>query len=90
MLEAAGSNVFSWNFIELYGMNPDQLVPWNTFLQGKSDVASLTAWKMAGPSPTRSRRTIRSRKSRCSDSSQCSGRRAEQGEVRALSALAPP
>ena len=23
-------------------MNPDQLVPWNTFLQGKSDVASLT------------------------------------------------
>jgi N-acetylglucosamine transport system substrate-binding protein len=42
MLEAAGSNVFSWNFIELYGMNPDQLVPWNTFLQGKSDVATLT------------------------------------------------
>ena len=42
LLEAAGSNVFSWNFIDLYGMNPDQLVPWNTFLQGKSDVASLT------------------------------------------------
>ena len=40
MLEAAGSNVFSFSFIELYGMNPDQLVPWNTFLQGKSDVAS--------------------------------------------------
>ncbi|GAA3859802.1 N-acetylglucosamine/diacetylchitobiose ABC transporter substrate-binding protein [Leifsonia kafniensis] len=43
MLEAAGSNVFSWNFVDLYGMNTDQLVVWNTFLQGGSDVAALTA-----------------------------------------------
>jgi N-acetylglucosamine transport system substrate-binding protein len=42
MLDAAGSNVFSWNFVDLYGTNPDQLVLWNTFLQGGSDVATLT------------------------------------------------
>ncbi len=42
MLEAAGDNVFSWNFVDLYGTNPDQLVLWNTFLQGGSDVAELT------------------------------------------------
>lgn len=42
MLEGAGSNVFSWNFVDLYGTNTDQLVLWNTFLQGGSDVATLT------------------------------------------------
>jgi N-acetylglucosamine transport system substrate-binding protein len=42
MLEAAGSNVFSWNFVLLYGMNADQLVVWNSFLAGDSDVATLT------------------------------------------------
>jgi N-acetylglucosamine transport system substrate-binding protein len=42
MLEAAGSNIFSWNFTELYGMNTDQLVVWNSFLAGDSDVAKLT------------------------------------------------
>jgi len=42
MLEAAGSNVFSWNFVLLYGMNTDQLVVWNTFLGGGSSVAELT------------------------------------------------
>ncbi len=42
MLEAAGENVFSWNFVDLYGMNTDQLVVWNTFLQGGSSVAELT------------------------------------------------
>jgi N-acetylglucosamine transport system substrate-binding protein len=42
MLEAAGSNVFSWNFVLLYGMNTDQLVLWNSFLAGDSDVATLT------------------------------------------------
>src|SRR6185436_1531996 len=42
LLEAAGSNIFSWIFVDYYGMNPDQLVPWNTFLDGKSDVAALT------------------------------------------------
>lgn len=43
MLEAAGSNIFSWNFVDLYGTNTDQLVVWNTFLQGGSDVATLTS-----------------------------------------------
>ena len=42
MLEAAGSNIFSWNFVDLYGMNTDQLVVWNTFLDGGSSVAELT------------------------------------------------
>ena len=42
LLENAGSNVFSWNFVDLYGLNTDQLVVWNTFLSGKSSVAQLT------------------------------------------------
>jgi N-acetylglucosamine transport system substrate-binding protein len=42
MLEAAGSNIFSHNFVDLYGMNTDQLVVWNSFLAGDSDVAKLT------------------------------------------------
>ncbi|WP_427015812.1 N-acetylglucosamine/diacetylchitobiose ABC transporter substrate-binding protein [Pseudarthrobacter sp. P1] len=42
LLDGAGSNIFTWNFIDLYGMNKDQLVVWNTFLDGKSDVATLT------------------------------------------------
>lgn len=42
LLDAAGSNVFSWNFVDLYGLNTDQLVVWNTFLSGKSSVAQLT------------------------------------------------
>ncbi len=42
LLEGAGENVFSWNFIDLYGLNTDQLVVWNTFLQGGSDVSKLT------------------------------------------------
>ena len=42
MLEGAGDNVFSWNFVDLYGINPDMLVLWNTFLQGGSSVAELT------------------------------------------------
>jgi N-acetylglucosamine transport system substrate-binding protein len=43
LLDAAGSNVFSWNFVDLYGMNQDQLVVWNSFLAGKSSVADLTS-----------------------------------------------
>ena len=42
LLTNAGDNVFSWNFVDLYGMNQDQLVVWNTFLSGKSTVAQLT------------------------------------------------
>jgi N-acetylglucosamine transport system substrate-binding protein len=42
MLNDAGTDVFSWSFIDLYGLNTDLLVLWNTFLQGGSDVATLT------------------------------------------------
>ncbi|MGN6446275.1 N-acetylglucosamine/diacetylchitobiose ABC transporter substrate-binding protein [Amnibacterium sp.] len=42
LLTNAGNNVFSWNFVDLYGMNQDPLVVWNTFLSGKSTVAQLT------------------------------------------------
>ena len=37
-----GTNIFSWQFVDYYGMNKDQLVVWNTFLDGKSSVADLT------------------------------------------------
>ncbi|MDX6277792.1 MAG: N-acetylglucosamine transport system substrate-binding protein [Nocardioidaceae bacterium] len=43
MLKAAGSNIFTWNFIDLYGMNTDQLVVWNSFLSGKLDAGGLTS-----------------------------------------------
>ena len=42
LLEAAGTNIFSWQFVDYYGLNTDQLVVWNTFLDGKSDVATMT------------------------------------------------
>lgn len=43
MSEAAGSNIFSWSFVDLYGLNVDQLMVRNTSLQGASDVKTLTA-----------------------------------------------
>lgn len=42
MLEAAGTNIFHWKFITLYGMNTDMLVIWNSFLAGDADAAALT------------------------------------------------
>jgi N-acetylglucosamine transport system substrate-binding protein len=42
MLDAAGSNTFNYQFVDYYGMNTDQLVPWNSFLAGQLDVAGLT------------------------------------------------
>ena len=42
MLGDAGQDIFSWQFVDYYGMNKDQLVLWNTFLDGKSSVADLT------------------------------------------------
>ena len=42
MLDAAGSNTFNYQFVDYYGMNTDQLVPWNSFLSGQLDVAGLT------------------------------------------------
>jgi N-acetylglucosamine transport system substrate-binding protein len=42
MLDAAGTNVFNYQVFDLYGMNTDQLVVWNSFLSGKIDAAGLT------------------------------------------------
>ncbi|MFI9819322.1 N-acetylglucosamine/diacetylchitobiose ABC transporter substrate-binding protein [Streptomyces sp. NPDC052013] len=42
MLEAAGTNIFNYMFVETYGMNTDQLVPWNSFLAGDIDGKGLT------------------------------------------------
>jgi N-acetylglucosamine transport system substrate-binding protein len=42
MLDAAGTNVFDYQFVNLYGTNPDQLVVWNSFLSGQLDAAGLT------------------------------------------------
>ncbi|WP_460516292.1 N-acetylglucosamine/diacetylchitobiose ABC transporter substrate-binding protein [Humibacter antri] len=42
MLDAAGSNVFDYEFVNLYGLNTDQLVIWNSFLSGQATVAQLT------------------------------------------------
>ncbi|QCB25102.1 N-acetylglucosamine/diacetylchitobiose ABC transporter substrate-binding protein [Streptomyces sp. SS52] len=44
MLEAAGDNIYDMRrFVEAYGMNTDQLVPWNSFLSGDLDRKGLTA-----------------------------------------------
>ena len=43
LLSAAGTDVFTWKFVDLYGMNTDQLVIWNSFLAGKADTAQLTS-----------------------------------------------
>lgn len=42
MLKAAGDHVYTWNMNDIYGFNTQQLVVWNSFLDGKSDVATLT------------------------------------------------
>lgn len=42
MLDAAGENAFNYQFVDYYGMNPDQLVVWNDFLAGKLDVKGVT------------------------------------------------
>ena len=43
MLEGAGKDVYTWGFVDVYGLNAEFLVLWNTFLQGGSDVAQLTS-----------------------------------------------
>jgi len=43
LLADAGNNVFTWNSFDLYGTNQDELVVWNSFLDGKLDVAAFTA-----------------------------------------------
>ncbi|HKU10068.1 N-acetylglucosamine/diacetylchitobiose ABC transporter substrate-binding protein [Sinomonas sp.] len=43
MLDAAKDKVFTWGFVDVYGMNKDLLVVWNSFLDGTSDVPTVTA-----------------------------------------------
>jgi N-acetylglucosamine transport system substrate-binding protein len=43
LLADAGSDVFTWNSFDLYGTNRDELVVWNSFLDGQMDVAAFTA-----------------------------------------------
>ena len=47
MLDAAGKNIFDWEFASLYGLNTDQLVIWNSFLSGQATAAQLTAQMQA-------------------------------------------
>ncbi|WP_417308018.1 N-acetylglucosamine/diacetylchitobiose ABC transporter substrate-binding protein [Devosia sp.] len=42
LLADAGTDVFTWNSFDLYGTNQDELVVWNSFLDGKLDVAAFT------------------------------------------------
>lgn len=42
MIDGAGDKVFTFNFNDFYGTNKDLLTLWNSFLDGKSDVATLT------------------------------------------------
>lgn len=42
LLATAGDNVFTIKSFALYGMNSDQLPIWNSFLDGKMDVATIT------------------------------------------------
>jgi N-acetylglucosamine transport system substrate-binding protein len=43
LLADAGQDVFTWNSFDLYGTNQDELVVWNSFLDGQLDVAAFTA-----------------------------------------------
>ncbi|SFC84678.1 carbohydrate ABC transporter substrate-binding protein, CUT1 family (TC 3.A.1.1.-) [Nocardioides terrae] len=42
MLDAAGDNVFNFQFYDYYGTNSDELVIWNSFLAGDMDAKTLT------------------------------------------------
>lgn len=37
-----GTNVYTWNVVDLYGMHTDRLVAWNSFLDNKLDAPGLT------------------------------------------------
>jgi N-acetylglucosamine transport system substrate-binding protein len=43
LLTDAGTDVFNFNFYDVYGTNQDELVVWNSFLDGQLDVAAFTA-----------------------------------------------
>jgi N-acetylglucosamine transport system substrate-binding protein len=43
LLADAGNDIFAWKSFGLYGTNQDELVVWNSFLDGQLDVAAFTA-----------------------------------------------
>jgi N-acetylglucosamine transport system substrate-binding protein len=43
LLADAGTDIFTWNSFDIYGTNQDELVVWNSFLDGKLDVPTFTA-----------------------------------------------
>ncbi|WP_159622297.1 N-acetylglucosamine/diacetylchitobiose ABC transporter substrate-binding protein [Ruania rhizosphaerae] len=43
LLSAAGESIFTFNFVNTYGMNSEQLPIWNSFLDGSKSVADLTS-----------------------------------------------
>ncbi|HSN42840.1 MAG TPA: N-acetylglucosamine/diacetylchitobiose ABC transporter substrate-binding protein, partial [Propionibacteriaceae bacterium] len=43
LLDAAGDAVYSWQFVDFYGMKADQSVVWNQFLTGELSVVDATA-----------------------------------------------
>ncbi len=43
MLGGAGDDVFTWKFNAFYGMGPDTVVLWNSFLDGQLTTAELTS-----------------------------------------------
>jgi N-acetylglucosamine transport system substrate-binding protein len=43
LLADAGTDIFTWKSFDTYGTNQDELVAWNSFLDGQLDVAAFTA-----------------------------------------------
>lgn len=58
MIEAAGSNVYTWSFVQRYGLNQEHLPIWNSFLDGQSTVAQLTDDLQAITDPVRADDTV--------------------------------
>ena len=80
LLEAAGTNIFTFNFVDVYGTNPDELVVWNSFLDGKMDVPTFT--RRCRRSPTRSVKRLlgdQGRSEMTDSTVASSGRRAARG-----------
>ncbi len=63
LLADAGNDVFTWNSFDLYGTNQDELVVWNSFLDGKLDCRGLHP-RRSRPSPRLSTTTRPSPKSK--------------------------
>ncbi len=47
MIQAAGENVFTYNFSDWYGLGADSITNWTSFLKGDTDAAALRAAEQA-------------------------------------------